>query len=117
MRRDGSTFPVAYNATPLRDDGLRGAVIVFEDTTDRAAAQCGSNANSKSWPGWVAFVTRLTTDPSSCTPSRLSTSRRARYIQHELLIRMVTGDGEVIPPDQFFPRPKSSASSPRSIGG
>ena len=39
MRRDGSTFPVAYNATPLCEEGLRGGVIVFEDITDRAAAQ------------------------------------------------------------------------------
>ena len=39
-RRDGSTFPVEYVATPLRDDGrILGAVLVFQDITERRRAE------------------------------------------------------------------------------
>lgn len=39
-RRDGSTFPVEYVSTPLLEDGLIvGAVIVFQDITERKRAE------------------------------------------------------------------------------
>ncbi|WP_243439553.1 EAL and GGDEF domain-containing protein [Fundidesulfovibrio soli] len=39
-RKDGSSFPVEYFATPLfSGDKLSGAVVVFEDITDRVRAQ------------------------------------------------------------------------------
>jgi PAS domain S-box-containing protein len=35
-RKDGTAFPVEYSAHPIRDDGaIRGAVVVFVDTTER----------------------------------------------------------------------------------
>jgi PAS domain S-box-containing protein len=37
-RRDGTSFPVEYVATPIREGGdLAGAVVVFRDVTERAA--------------------------------------------------------------------------------
>ena len=39
-RRDGSSFPVEYTSTPLRDDaGLAGAVVTFADITARKRAE------------------------------------------------------------------------------
>jgi len=39
-RQDGSPMPVAYTATPIRNQGeLVGAVITFQDVTERRAAQ------------------------------------------------------------------------------
>ncbi|MGE5255102.1 MAG: response regulator [Hyphomicrobiales bacterium] len=39
-RRDGSGFPVEYSATPIYKDGkVIGAVVVFEDTTERRRAE------------------------------------------------------------------------------
>lgn len=39
-RRDGSSFPVEYTSTPLRDDaGLVGAVVTFADITARKRAE------------------------------------------------------------------------------
>ncbi|MGA7834050.1 MAG: EAL domain-containing protein [Acidimicrobiales bacterium] len=103
MRRDGSTFPVAYNATPLRDDGLRGAVIVFEDTTDRAAAQLRVERELEKLT-WVGRVRNALDDGSFVLYAQPIVDLTSRAVlQHELLIRMVTGDGEVIPPDQFLP--------------
>jgi len=35
-RKDGSSFPVEYTSTPIREDGkLAGAVVVFKDITER----------------------------------------------------------------------------------
>lgn len=40
FRRDGSSFPVQYVATPLREQGeLVGAVVMFVDLTEREQAQ------------------------------------------------------------------------------
>src|SRR5919106_1158361 len=39
-RRDGSSFPVEYTSTPLRDDaGVAGAVVTFADITARKRAE------------------------------------------------------------------------------
>lgn len=40
-RKDGSSFPVEYSSTPLRDEDneLVGAVVVFRDVTDRLASE------------------------------------------------------------------------------
>ena len=39
-RRDGSSFPVEYSTTPIRDErgGTVGSVVVFRDTTERQEA-------------------------------------------------------------------------------
>jgi len=38
-RKDGSSFPVEYNSTPVLEDGrVEGAVVVFKDITERRAA-------------------------------------------------------------------------------
>lgn len=37
VRSDGSSFPVEFTSTPIRDDGEEsGAVVIFRDTTERA---------------------------------------------------------------------------------
>ena len=39
-RKDGTPFPVEYNSTPIRKDGeLVGAVVTFQDVTERRAAE------------------------------------------------------------------------------
>jgi PAS domain S-box-containing protein len=39
-RRDGTSFPVEYVSTPIREDGvLVGAVVVFQDITERKQAE------------------------------------------------------------------------------
>ena len=39
-RKDGTSFPVEYIATPLREDGsIRGAVVTFQDITVRREAE------------------------------------------------------------------------------
>lgn len=39
-RKDGSSFPVEYTSTPIYEDGkLAGAVVIFEDITERRKAE------------------------------------------------------------------------------
>ena len=39
-RRDGSSFPVEYTSTPIRENGkLTGAVVVFKDIAERKQAE------------------------------------------------------------------------------
>ncbi|MDI3256940.1 MAG: GAF domain-containing protein [Kyrpidia sp.] len=39
-RKDGSTFPVDYISTPMRENGrIQGAVVVFKDVTDRKRSE------------------------------------------------------------------------------
>lgn len=103
MRSDGTTFPVAFNATPLFDDGLRGAVIVFEDITDRAAAQLRVDRELEklAWIGRVRDALDQGTFVLHAQPIvDLSTGS---VLQHELLIRMLDGEGDVVPPGDFLP--------------
>jgi PAS domain S-box-containing protein len=39
IRRDGSFVPVAYSSAPVATEGGRGAIVVFQDITERRAAQ------------------------------------------------------------------------------
>jgi PAS domain S-box-containing protein len=103
MRHDGSSFPVSYNATPLRDEGLGGSVIVFEDITDRAAAQLRVERELEKL-AWVGRVRDALDDRSFVLFVQPIVDLATRdVLQHELLIRMLSSDGEVIAPDEFLP--------------
>lgn len=103
LRHDGSSFPVAYNATPLRDEGLGGSVIVFEDITDRAAAQLRVERELEKL-AWVGRVRDALDDGSFVLYAQPIVDLATRDIlQHELLIRMRSGDSGVIAPDEFLP--------------
>jgi PAS domain S-box-containing protein len=103
VRRDGSTFPISYNATPLRDEGLRGCVIVFEDITDRAAAQLRVEQELEKLT-WVGRIRDALDNGSFVLYAQPIVDLATRAVlQHELLIRMVSGDGEIIAPESFLP--------------
>jgi PAS domain S-box-containing protein len=103
MRRDGTTFPVSFNATPLRDEGLRGSVIVFEDITDRAAAQLRVEQELEKL-AWVGRIRDALDDGSFVLYAQPIVDLASRTVlQHELLIRMVNSDGDIIAPDCFLP--------------
>ncbi len=58
-RRDGTSFPVEYSSTPLRDDRgeVVGSVVVFRDTSERKRAQEAARRHQLE----MAHVTRLST--------------------------------------------------------
>jgi PAS domain S-box-containing protein len=103
QRRDGSTVPVAYSATPLMTEGLSGAVIVFEDITERANEQIKVERELEklAWVGRVRDA--LDNDRFVLYSQPIVDLSTYEVIQHELLIRMISPDGELIMPDEFLP--------------
>lgn len=56
-RRDGSSFPVDYLSTPIWEDGkLVGAVMAFQDITEREQAQKTLQANEERLNGIVETI-------------------------------------------------------------
>lgn len=103
-RKDGSIFPVAYSAAPLHSGtSVRGAVVVFHDTTEEQAERTRAQRelDALSWVGRIRDALdddRLVLYSQPIVP--LSTcSRRSE----ELLLRMVGQKGEVILPNSFLP--------------
>lgn len=103
IRRDGSLVPMALSASPLKDDNQRGAVIVFEDITDRAADQLKVERELEklSWVGRIRDA--LDNDRFVLYSQPIVDLTTNETIQNELLIRMIGADGEVILPDNFLP--------------
>jgi PAS domain S-box-containing protein len=102
-RRDGTLVPMALSASPLKDDNQRGAVIVFEDITDRAAAQLKVERELEklAWVGRIRDA--LDNDRFVLYSQPIVDLATNDVVQHELLIRMIGADGEVILPDNFLP--------------
>ena len=103
IRRDGSSVPVALSASPLKDENQNGAVIVFEDITDRAAAQLRVERELEklAWVGRIRDA--LDNDRFVLYSQPIVDLATYDVIQNELLIRMIDADGEVIMPNSFLP--------------
>jgi PAS domain S-box-containing protein len=58
-RRDGSSFPVEYSATPLRDEKNQtiGSVVIFRDISERKKAE----AESRKYRSELAHMARVST--------------------------------------------------------
>jgi PAS domain S-box-containing protein len=103
-RKDGSIFPVAYSAAPLHNGtSVRGAVVVFHDTTEEVAerSRAQRELNALSWVGRIRDALdddRLVLYSQPIVP--LSTRGEP---SRELLLRMIGQKGEVILPNSFLP--------------
>jgi EAL domain-containing protein (putative c-di-GMP-specific phosphodiesterase class I) len=102
-RRDGSVFPAAYSSAPLR--GRRtgnGAVVVFRDTTEdnneRARVEEELAALS-----WVGRIRDALDEDRLVLHAQPIVSARGGDPSEELLLRMVTREGNLIPPATFLP--------------
>jgi PAS domain S-box-containing protein len=103
QRRDGSSVAVAYSATPLMAEGLSGAVIVFEDITERANEQIKMERELEKL-AWVGRIRDALDNGRFVLYSQPIVDLSSyEVIQHELLIRMISPDGDVIMPDEFLP--------------
>jgi PAS domain S-box-containing protein len=103
IRRDGSLVPMALSASPLVNNDQRGAVIVFEDITDRAEAQLRVERELEklSWVGRIRDA--LYNDRFVLYSQPIVDLTNNEVVQHELLIRMIDPEGGVIMPDSFLP--------------
>jgi PAS domain S-box-containing protein len=103
ISRDGTPFPVAYSASPLQTGHIRGAVIVFDDITERAAEQLRVERELEklSWVGRIRDA--LDQDRFVLHAQPIIDLTTSSVVQHELLIRMVSPTGEIVLPDRFLP--------------
>ncbi len=102
-RRDGSIFPVAYSSAPLRSrSAVHGVVVVFRDATEekkeRDAAQLELATLS-----WVGRIRDALDEDRMLLYSQPITPLGPGKASEELLLRMVSRDGEIILPGTFLP--------------
>jgi PAS domain S-box-containing protein len=100
---DGTKVPVALTASPLTVEGLKGSVIVFEDISARVAERLrvDRELDKLAWVGRIRDALdggRLELFAQPVID--LSTNY---VIQHELLVRMRSQDGDLIEPALFLP--------------
>ncbi len=101
--RDGKLLPVAYTASPLQAGQISGAVVVFDDMTERAAERLRVERELEklSWVGRIRDALDQERFVLYAQPILDLTTNSV--VQHELLLRMVSPEGEIILPDRFLP--------------
>ena len=103
IRRDGTEVPVAYSVSPSHTDQGGGSVMVFDDITERAAERLRVERELEklSWVGRIRDA--LDQDRFVLYAQPIIDLETNAVVQHELLLRMVSLDGEIATPDRFLP--------------
>jgi PAS domain S-box-containing protein len=103
IRKDGSSFPVAYSSSPLVSGGARGCVVVFQDMTEHFAEQLRVERELEklAWVGRIQDA--FDEDRFVLYAQPILDLRSNEVVQHELLIRMLRPDGEAVSPGLFLP--------------
>jgi PAS domain S-box-containing protein len=104
IRKDGAELPVAYTSSPIEmQDGVRGAVIVFSDITERKREQ-ERMARELEALTWLARIRdALDHDRFVLHAQPIVAVATGETVQHELLIRMLGEDGAIVAPGAFLP--------------
>jgi EAL domain-containing protein (putative c-di-GMP-specific phosphodiesterase class I) len=95
---------VAYTSTPFEaDTGIRGAVVVFGDATERRAQQAELERDVEvlSWIGRIRDA--LDNDRFVLEAQPIVDVTTGEPVQHELLLRMLDETGALIAPGSFLP--------------
>lgn len=104
IRRDGTRMPVSFTATALHTRGrVNGCVVVFRDVSEAAAEEVRvqQQLDKLAWIGRIQDA--LAEDRFVLYAQPIVDLSTDAVVQHELLLRMVSRDGEVILPDRFLP--------------
>jgi PAS domain S-box-containing protein len=102
--KDGRELPVAYSSSPIMIDGqIEGLVVVFIDITERKAQEAcqRKELETLSWVGRIREA--LDEDRLVLYAQPIIDVRSRKVVKHELLLRMVGRDGQIIAPGQFLP--------------
>ena len=102
IRRDGSLVPVAYSASPLPSDDVRGALVLFNDITVREAERLRRERELEklSWVGRIRDA--LDQDRFVLYSQPILDLATKAVVQNELLLRMVSPEGDIVEPDYFL---------------
>jgi PAS domain S-box-containing protein len=104
IRKDGRDLPVAYTSAPIEmADGVEGSVIVFTDITDRKREQDRVQQDLEALT-WLARIRQaLDEDRFVLHGQPIIDLASGQIVQHELLIRMLDEEGDLVPPGLFLP--------------
>ncbi len=102
--RDGTLLPVTYSVAAFTSEaGDRGSVVVFSDVSERRAREMEVQRELAT-PTWVSRIrAALDEDRLVLYAQPIVEVGSGRVVQHELLLRMLGTDGEIIAPGAFLP--------------
>jgi PAS domain S-box-containing protein len=103
IRRDGSRLPVSYSSSPIQMEGNFGAVVVFDDITERLDEEIRAERelDKLSWIGRIQDA--MAHDRFVLYAQPIMNLRTKEVSQHELLIRMKDENGDIVLPGRFLP--------------
>ena len=102
-RKDGSAVPVSYSSAPVSlRDGV-GSVVAFQDITERQTRELQERRvlEALSWVGRIRDA--LDDDRLVLYAQPIIDVITGETVQHELLVRLIAPDGEVVAPGVFLP--------------
>jgi len=102
-RKDGSIFPTAYSSTPLCNDAsIEGVVVVFRDITEEHT-ELGRVQRDLAALSWLGRIRDALDEDRMVLYSQPIIPAGEGVPSEELLLRMISRTGEVIPPGTFLP--------------
>ena len=102
-RKDGSIFPTAYSSAPLcNDTSIEGVVVVFRDITAEHTEH-GRAQRDLAALSWLGRIRDALDEDRMVLYSQPIIPAGEGVPSEELLLRMISRTGEVIPPDAFLP--------------
>ena len=102
--RDGTQLPVSYTVGPLdMVDGMHGSVYVFSDMTERLARDQRLRQDLEALNAVERIRAALDDDRLVLYAQPIIQLANRETVQHELLVRMIGPEGEVIAPGAFLP--------------
>lgn len=102
-RKDGSVLPVSYSSAPVRlTDGI-GSVVAFRDISERQERELRirRELEAMSWVGRIRDALRESRFVLYAQP--ITDLLTGETVKHEMLVRMIGTNGEVIMPAEFLP--------------
>jgi PAS domain S-box-containing protein len=102
-RKDGSAMPVSYSSAPVDLHDGTGSVVAFRDITERQTRELRERRELKalSWVGRIRDA--LDDDRLVLYAQPIIDVVTGATAHHELLVRLIAPDGEVIAPGEFLP--------------
>jgi len=102
-RKDGTIFPAAYSAAPLRCGAtIHGVVVVFRDITEEARERAGVRKELAAL-SWIGRIRDAIDEHRLVLYSQPIVPLAGGRPSEELLLRMIGRDGEIILPGSFLP--------------
>ena len=102
-RKDGSAMPVSYSSAPVDLHGGTGSVVAFRDISERQARELRERRELEAL-SWVGRI-RDALDEGRLTlyAQPIIEVATGDTVHHEMLVRMIAPDGQVVPPGMFLP--------------